>query len=361
MQPDDMAVSDFTANQSVVVYPTYGYPSADGRRWVVEVHGCVFEKVPDNLPRWIMLRLLARLMDATPEDLQTEIFQQRILGFTVYKHRGKQIVVEIGNRRYRLTERSAKNGQFRGRVELDRDEVEPFIESGPAGVFLPFRVVLDSDDSRSFVSRIQLLEHAGMSIISDIDDTVKHTDVATRKSMLANTFLREFSTVPGITDLFKTWEEQGAAFHYVTSSPWQLFLPLSELFLSEGLPGGTFHMKSIRFRDPSVLRLFIARRWGKRKAIKHILQTFPCRKFVLVGDSGEKDPETYGVIARKFPQQVDRIYIRDLSGKNSHPARYARAFHGLPEQLWQVFREPSEIGDRALSAPDFPQISSRFA
>lgn len=361
MQPDDMAVSDFTVNQSVVVYPTYGYPSADGRRWVVEVHGCVFEKVPDNLPRWILLRLLARLMDATPEDLQTEIFQERILGFTVYKHRNKQIVVQIGDRRYRLTERSAKNGQFRGRVEIDRAEVESFIETTPAGMFLPFQVVVDSDDDRAFPARIQLLEHAGMSIISDIDDTVKHTDVATRKSMLANTFLREFSTVPGITELFKTWEEQGAAFHYVTSSPWQLYSPLSELFLTEGLPGGTFHMKSIRFRDPSVLRLFIARRWGKRKAIKHILQTFPSRKFVLVGDSGEKDPETYGVIARKFPQQVERIYIRDLSGKNSHPARYARAFNGLPKPLWQVFREPSEIGDRGLSAADLPQISRRFA
>ncbi|TWT30836.1 phosphatidate phosphatase App1 family protein [Blastopirellula retiformator] len=361
MQPDDMAVSDFTVNQSVVVYPTYGYPSADGRRWVVEVHGCVFEKVPDNLPRWILLRLLARLMDATPDDLQTEIFQERILGFTVYKHRNKQIVVQIGERRYRLTERSAKNGQFRGRVELNRDEVEPLIETTPAGTFLPFQVVVDADDDRAFPARIRLLEHAGLSIISDIDDTVKHTDVATRKSMLANTFLREFSTVPGITELFKTWEEQGAAFHYVTSSPWQLYSPLSELFLTEGLPGGTFHMKSIRFRDPSVLRLFIARRWGKRKAIKHILQTFPSRKFVLVGDSGEKDPETYGLIARKFPEQVERIYIRDLSGKNSHPARYSRAFNGLPKRLWQVFREPSEIGDRGLSAADLPQISRRFA
>lgn len=361
MQPDDMAVSDLTASQSVVVYPTYGYPSADGRRWVVEVHGCVFEKVPDNLPRWIMLRLLARLMDATPEDLQTEIFQQRILGFTVYKHRGKQIVVQIAGRRYRLLERSAKNGQFRGKVELDRAEVESFVETSPCGAFLPFQVIAAGEDDRAFPARIQLLEHAGLSIISDIDDTVKHTDVASRKSMLANTFLREFSTVPGISELFKTWEEQGAAFHYVTSSPWQLFCPLSELFLTAGLPGGTFHMKSIRFRDPSVLRLFIARRWGKRKAIKHILQTFPCRKFVLVGDSGEKDPETYGVMARKFPQQVERIYIRDLNGKNSHQARYARAFHNLPEHVWQVFREPSEIPDRLDSSPEFPQISSRFA
>ncbi|EAQ77521.1 phosphatidate phosphatase App1 family protein [Blastopirellula marina] len=360
MQPDDMAVTDLTASQSVVVYPTYGYPSADGRRWVVEVHGCIFEKVPDNLPRWIMLRLLARLMDASPEDLQTEIFQQRILGFTVYKHRGKQIVVEIGQRRYRLRERSGKNGQFRGKIEIDREAVESYLESSAAGVFLPFQLVIDAEDERSFPARIQLLEHAGMSIISDIDDTVKHTDVAARKAMLANTFLKEFTTVPGVTELFKAWEDQGAAFHYVTSSPWQLFTPLADLFVSEGLPGGTFHMKSIRFRDPSVLRLFIARRWGKRKAIKHILQTFPSRKFVLVGDSGEKDPETYGVIARKFPQQVERIYIRDLSGKNSHPARYARAFHSLPDKSWQVFREPCEIVDRLLSSPELPQISSRF-
>jgi phosphatidate phosphatase APP1 len=41
----------------------------------------------------------------------------------------------------------------------------------------------------------------------------------------------------------------------------------------------------------------------------------PRRKFILVGDSGEKDPEVYRVMQRLFPDQVLKIYIRDVLGE----------------------------------------------
>ena len=199
---------------------------------------------------------------------------------------------------------------------------------------------------------VRLIDDIGISVISDIDDTVKHTQVTTRKDMLANTFLHEFATVPGMVELYQKWHDQGAAFHYVTSSPWQLFEPLSELFHQKGLPDGSFHMKSVRFRDPTVLQLFIARRWGKRKAIRQLLRTFPQRKFVMVGDSGEKDPETYGVMARQFPDQVIKIFIRDLGGKKSSEQRYAKAFQGVSEDKWARFTCASELIDFDLVETD---------
>ena len=38
---------------------------------------------------------------------------------------------------------------------------------------------------------------------------------------------------------------------------------------------------------------------------------FPKRRFILIGDSGEKDPEVYREIQRRFPAQVQEIMIRD--------------------------------------------------
>ena len=46
--------------------------------------------------------------------------------------------------------------------------------------------------------------------------------------------------------------------------------------------------------------------------ISEIMQRFPERKFILVGDSGEKDPEVYREIKKKFPNQVQEIKIRDV-------------------------------------------------
>jgi phosphatidate phosphatase APP1 len=46
-----------------------------------------------------------------------------------------------------------------------------------------------------------------------------------------------------------------------------------------------------------------------------LIRSFPNKKFILVGDSGQKDPETYISIAKEFRDQVDKIFIREIPGK----------------------------------------------
>ena len=74
-----------------------------------------------------------------------------------------------------------------------------------------------------------------------------------------------------------------------------------------------------------------------------LLQAFPRRQFVLVGDSGGADAEIYGRLARKFPDQVRAIYIRLLEERPLHDERAAKAFHRLPTANIQTFRCPSEL------------------
>lgn len=354
MFPDETALSNLKDTERVVLYPSYAYPAPDQSGWILQVHGSVFEAVPENLPRKIMIRVLARMMGATQEQLETSVFKQRILGFTVYQHGGKQIAVKIGDKTYQLRGKTKKNGQFRGTVLIPNEDVDTIAMTVGATRHVRYAIHSKFDVATPLEGLVKLIDRDGISVISDIDDTVKHTQVATRKDMLANTFLHEFATVPGMVELYQKWQQQGAAFHYVTSSPWQLFEPLSDLFRNQGLPDGSFHMKSVRFRDPTVLQLFIARRWGKRKAIKQLLRTFPDRKFVMVGDSGEKDPETYGVMARKFPDQVVKIFIRDLGGKKSTDHRYTKAFKRVPDEKWQRFTCPSQLQEYDL--PSSQQI-----
>lgn len=53
-----------------------------------------------------------------------------------------------------------------------------------------------------------------------------------------------------------------------------------------------------------------------------LMQRFPNRQFILVGDSGEKDPEVYRTIREKFSGQVSDIWIRDVvNDRELNPGR----------------------------------------
>jgi len=334
------------SDETVVLYPTFGYLDKDRRTWNIRIRGSVHELGTNGLRRKILLRLLRRLMKAKRSDLDTEIFKRRIQGFLVTGERGQRIAVRVGSRIHVLRRRSRRNGHFGGTLHVPVDEVDSLESSGQLrDGWLQFDVITRHRDNRSFPGRAQLIGPTGVSVISDIDDTIKHTNVRSRKALLANTFLREFQSVPGMAELYRNWGRQQAMFHYVSSSPWQLYDCLAELCRTEGFPAGTFHLRSVRLRDPTVLRLFVTRRLGKRRMIRSILKAFPDRRFVLVGDSGEKDPEIYGAIARKHPNQVARILVRNVTEASAHQPRYQKAFRQLPSRMWDIFRNPAEIPD----------------
>jgi phosphatidate phosphatase APP1 len=134
---------------------------------------------------------------------------------------------------------------------------------------------------------------------------------------------------------YSRWQVQGAAFHYVSAGPWQLYGDLEEFRQAEGFPAGSFHMKLFRVKDSSFFDLFADADRTKLAAIEPLFETFPQRRFVLVGDSGERDPEIYGDLARRYPDLVRAIFIRDVTGEERTAPRYGDAYRGCPEEKWQ--------------------------
>lgn len=176
-----------------------------------------------------------------------------------------------------------------------------------------------------------MIEPKGLSVISDIDDTVKITEIpAGSRNVVRNTFFKGYSAAPGMAELYSEWD--GAAFHYVSGSPWQLYRPLSEfLFQGAGLPEGTLHMKTVtkNLRSISTWRNLhelvsneLLTYEQKIEQISLIFTHFPEREFILVGDSGERDPEVYRAILERFPDQVREIMIRDvINDRELNPGR----------------------------------------
>ena len=110
----------------------------------------------------------------------------------------------------------------------------------------------------------------------------------------------------GVAAFYRALHAGVNPFFYVSKSPWNLYAPLVEYLEVQDLP-----------RGPLLLRDFGLRREKehKRKAIEEILATYPTLEFILVGDSGEQDPEIYSAVVQRFPERIRAIYIRCVKAK----------------------------------------------
>ncbi len=328
-------------DEQIIFFPAEATLQDD--KWNIYIHGWIFE--PGSLAE--LGSLFRKTLGIDADDVtEKNLFQKRISWFLVDNERGKQIKIKLGQQQFKLN-KSVSNGHFFQRITIPEKTMQSLLASQNSKTLIDFRAVLGDKDKRLFQGEIHRIPRHGLSVISDIDDTIKISNVTDKKELLANTFLRPFRAVPGMSALYQQWQaEKSAVFHYVSASPWQLYPPLSSFMNSAGFPRGSFYMKLFSWKDSSFFKLFSDPVNYKIDVIETILKRYPRRRFILVGDSGEKDPEVYGRMARKYRQQIKHILIRQV-GNNNSGNRFDSAFKDLDKNLWQVFRYTGEI--KALS------------
>jgi phosphatidate phosphatase APP1 len=150
---------------------------------------------------------------------------------------------------------------------------------------------------------------ARFGVISDIDDTIVASHVGNRLRMILTAALSNARTrkpFAGVAAFYRALHAGVNPFFYVSKSPWNLYAPLVEYLEVQGLPLG-----------PLMLRDFGLQREKehKRRRIEEILATYPKLRFILIGDSGEEDPEIYSEIVHRFPERIRAIYIRSVNQK----------------------------------------------
>ncbi|MGF9761914.1 phosphatase domain-containing protein [Microvirga sp. 0TCS3.31] len=175
-----------------------------------------------------------------------------------------------------------------GTVELRGDY------RGTTGHSAPVEVRVPSPDAR-------------FGILSDVDDTILQTGVQRVGRMILQTFTGSSLTrtpFPGAAELYRDLAADVNPVFYVSSSPWNL-----HSFLLGFLRHRCFPIGPVLLRD--LLGTWRGRE-QKHDRIREVLDLHPDLSFVLLGDSGEHDPEIYADIVREHPGRVLAVYIREV-------------------------------------------------
>jgi phosphatidate phosphatase APP1 len=188
--------------------------------------------------------------------------------------------------------------------------VEPVEEGGPATAQAP---VLVPPASATF------------GVISDLDDTVLRTDATSalrmaRRVLLSNAYTRV--PFPGVAAFYRalaagrSGNERNPVF-YVSSSPWNLYDVLAEFLELQGIPRGP-----LMLRDWGITRGEPGsggHSGHKLAAVRRIMDLYPHLPFLLIGDSGQEDPEIYHRVVHQYPDRILAVYVRNVT---STPLRH---------------------------------------
>ncbi|KAJ3363715.1 hypothetical protein GGF32_003752 [Allomyces javanicus] len=208
-----------------------------------------------------------------------------------------------------------------------------------------------------FTGKVQVVSANGFSVISDIDDTIRVTEVNDQSKALKNTLVKPFHPVSGMPDFFARLgqtlsggDANPVSFHYVTGSVHQLAAPLTT-FIAQLYPEGSLHPRPFGLVD---LDFWAGTPAHKREQISALFAAAPRRQYVMIGDSTEKDPEVYGDAWRSLAPvtktTIKCIFIRRVAGVDADkekdlnkPERFTAAFQGIPADKWFVFDDPAQL------------------
>lgn len=178
-------------------------------------------------------------------------------------------------------------------------------------------VTVQGDHTQGLGRQLVVPKSNTTGVISDIDDIVLISDVPDKTKLLKNTFLKnpkQRQTFPGTANFYqrllaRNVDPKAAPMFYVSASPRQLAQSTPAFLDQNNFPQGVLITKQVNGNGHDPL---LGQQQYKTTKIEAIFAALPWVKFVLLGDDGELDPETYRALQEKHPQQVTAIYIRKV-------------------------------------------------
>jgi phosphatidate phosphatase APP1 len=192
----------------------------------------------------------------------------------------------------------------------------------------------------------------GWLIVSDIDDTIKHTLTLEPTGIIRTTFADIPKPIAGMPELYRyIHAEFSPVWFYLSASPYNLY-PFLHDFLDEHYCPGTLVLRDYSWMDITGLIKSFTEKTQEYKVdrMEKIQRWFPRRKVLCIGDSTQKDPEAYAEMYSRYPEWIHAIIIRKVTDvanmeEKNEPERFEKAFEYVPSHIWRVFEDPKELYD----------------
>ena len=173
------------------------------------------------------------------------------------------------------------------------------------------------EPAKTAILSVPLVKNSNMArfgVISDVDDTLLVTNVhnlfGLARSLISGRASQR-SPFPGVPALYRGLQAGVNPLFFVSSSPWNLYDLLEETFDYHGLPEHVTFLRDWGISDQEILPTDnIDYKLGMLRLITSL---FPELPFLLIGDSGQQDPEIYARFILENPGRILGVYIRDVS------------------------------------------------
>ena len=327
-------------DEEIIIFPTSASITPTGK-WKVPIHHWVYELEEGSLLNTLMRKVLAESLELaglSDNETNSDVFKQRIKWFLTDNKGWKALSAhfsKINFNDHALNE-TTLNGHAYSNVYLTTTK------EMRARSWLQVSIDNAVTNKPPFKGEVQLIPANGLSIISDIDDTIKRSEVLDKKRLLKNTFVAPYQAVKGMPALYQRLKERGAYFHYVSASPWQLY-PSLQPFMQAYYPKGTLMLRHFRLKDSSFIKFLGASIDYKIEKISAIIERYKKHKFILIGDSGEHDAEIYAAIYQQYSKQIQSIWIRRIEGSGATQKSLKTIFRAVPHNIWTLFDDAASL------------------
>ncbi|KAF8647337.1 hypothetical protein AX16_006799 [Volvariella volvacea WC 439] len=207
------------------------------------------------------------------------------------------------------------------------------------------QVRLSSLDRRTITTTIFNSPDSGFGVISDVDDTIKISNVLDKLALAKSTLLEAPKFVPGMPDLYSSLSRSlnDPQFIYISGSPFQLY-PLLRDFIGTNFPQarGPLLLQNLTLINPQTLLDFAGGdgvETYKISMIDRVKGMYPNKRFLTIGDSTQRDPEIYAEAFAKYGDSIACIWIREVPGADNSQARFDAAFAGVPQGRFRRFTD----------------------
>ena len=181
------------------------------------------------------------------------------------------------------------------------------------------RIVEEQPQTEATGKVVMVPELTALGVISDIDDTVmvSHATNALKKLRLM-LFRNAHTRVPfeGVAAFYRALQkgrqakESSNPLFYVSSSEWNLYDLLKDFFAYHTIPEGPLLLQELQHSIYKFWKSGGGTHMHKLQKIGRLFTFFNKLSFILIGDSGQRDPEIYLEAVKKYPERIKAVYIR---------------------------------------------------